>query len=191
MCANLKAPQFLKIERYAQTLSHRVCMVDGGSGWWAPGTIDALLCLECLPRATFYDKIQKSQMEQVYYRFFSPTAQTLQTLPSWLCFSWWKINCFFLIPSSFGAKLESWYTVEPRFNKPQYNEWSNFFTSVMKKCMEKNLDTGSTAYQNSKLAQSSHFHKFTNYLIQYAYSCEGNFRQTLQINCLKIASHTC
>ena len=29
---NLKAPQFLKIERYAQRLSHRVCMGNGGSG---------------------------------------------------------------------------------------------------------------------------------------------------------------
>jgi len=37
--ANLKAPQFLKIERYAQRLSHRVCMRDGGSGWWAPGAV--------------------------------------------------------------------------------------------------------------------------------------------------------
>ena len=37
--ANLKAPQFLKIERYAQSLSHRVCMGDGGSGCWAPGLI--------------------------------------------------------------------------------------------------------------------------------------------------------
>ena len=31
MRANLKAPQFLKIERYAQRLSHRVCTGDGGS----------------------------------------------------------------------------------------------------------------------------------------------------------------
>ena len=30
--ANLRAPHFLKIER----LSHRVCMGDGGSRWWAP-----------------------------------------------------------------------------------------------------------------------------------------------------------
>ena len=30
--ANLKVPQFLKIERYAQRLTHRVCMGDGGSG---------------------------------------------------------------------------------------------------------------------------------------------------------------
>ena len=36
MRANLKAPQFLKIDRYAQRLSHSVCMGDGGSGWWAP-----------------------------------------------------------------------------------------------------------------------------------------------------------
>ena len=36
MCANLKTPQILKIERSAQRLSHRVCMGDGGYGWWAP-----------------------------------------------------------------------------------------------------------------------------------------------------------
>ena len=30
---SLEVPQFLKIERYAQRLSHRVCMGDGGSGW--------------------------------------------------------------------------------------------------------------------------------------------------------------
>ena len=36
---NLRAPQFLKIERYAQRLSHRVCMGDGGSGWWAPASV--------------------------------------------------------------------------------------------------------------------------------------------------------
>ena len=29
---NLEVPQFLKIERYVQRLSHRVCMGDGGSG---------------------------------------------------------------------------------------------------------------------------------------------------------------
>ena len=40
MRANLKAPQFLKIERYAQSLVHRVCMGDGGSGWWAPESSD-------------------------------------------------------------------------------------------------------------------------------------------------------
>ena len=34
--ANLRAPQFLKVERYAQRLSHRVCMGHGSSGWWAP-----------------------------------------------------------------------------------------------------------------------------------------------------------
>ena len=34
--ANLKVPQFLKIERYVQRLSYRVCMGDDGSGWWAP-----------------------------------------------------------------------------------------------------------------------------------------------------------
>ena len=38
--ANLKAPQFLKIESYTQRLSHRVCMGDGGSGWWAPVEIE-------------------------------------------------------------------------------------------------------------------------------------------------------
>ena len=32
LCANLRTPQFLQIERYAQRLSHRVCMGDGGSG---------------------------------------------------------------------------------------------------------------------------------------------------------------
>ena len=32
MRANLKAPQFLKIERYAQRLSHRVCMGDEAPG---------------------------------------------------------------------------------------------------------------------------------------------------------------
>ena len=37
--ANLRVPQFLKIERYAQRLSQRFCMGDGGSGWWAPDII--------------------------------------------------------------------------------------------------------------------------------------------------------
>ena len=39
MRANLKVPQFLKIERYAQRLTQRY-MGDGGSGWWAPEPIE-------------------------------------------------------------------------------------------------------------------------------------------------------
>ena len=41
--ANLRAPQFLKIERYAQRLSHRVCMFVCMMGSWSHGYCDIIV----------------------------------------------------------------------------------------------------------------------------------------------------
>ena len=60
MCPNVRAPQFLIIERYVQSLSHRVCMGDKGSGWWAPVVeLSSLLRSRC-----FRDVTQRSVTSQ-------------------------------------------------------------------------------------------------------------------------------
>ena len=59
MCANLSAPQFLKLERYAQSLSHRVCMGDGGSVWWAP--VGTRPCSEDFFRVLRFSSLHQKQ----------------------------------------------------------------------------------------------------------------------------------